>query len=137
VTRRSPRVLISAAIRVVAVLLASLVVVGGVFLLAYYLAPGRVNGKSLSYSLSDQAGSLATWGEGGCRRRAESRWRCFVPDSSGSGGSDYAVETDGNCWEARRLGPSGGGRAQPRAVDGCVRLRDNLRLRERGFDLLD
>ncbi len=96
---------------------------------AYFLLPVPVSERSLTNSIERETRSAALSSE--CSEIVDGRWRCHVNDSSGSGTSDYAVDTGFSCWHARRTADDAEV-PMPRRPDGCAKLRDFLGL----FDLL-
>ena len=83
-----------------ALIVGGALLIGGV--LAYQAVPsiGRVSGKALNRSVTEETGgSVASEGER-CVRHRENDWSCEVGDTAGSGGpASYRVAGEGRrCW---------------------------------------
>ncbi len=96
----------------------------------YFLVPlvGDLSGKSLAHSLAREAETSTEIEGRGCQSRVSRRWTCRIPD--GSATVTYRVRVrDRRCWTARRTSAGGGeGRAPPARLEGCVGLRDQVRV---------
>lgn len=115
-------------IRRLAFLLFILVVVAGAAAGVYYFVPlvGDLSNEALAHSVARE-GEALDGSESGrrCRRQGERRYSCRVPSRSGGGAVTYRVRLEGRrCWNARRTGARGEGRR----LEGCVGLRDQIRL---------
>jgi hypothetical protein len=113
-------------IAVVAVL-AALAIAVPVYLFAP--AVGDVSGEALQSSLIDEIEVYANGTDPRpCFRRGE-LWECETEDGD-SGVAGWYVARDGRCWRAMPIGdPRRSG--VPAWAEGCVRLRDQLRLGDR------
>lgn len=103
-----------------------------VFPLAYFFAPGFVNGRSLGYSVGGESGGGSAFDATICKRLPDEpgEWKCSVPDSSG-GGTGYRVQMRSwGCWDADRTFASGE-QTLPKHISGCVKLGDNFRISSR------
>ena len=99
---------------------------------AYPYAPafGLPSSKALNHSLTrDVGGWEAEIAD--CRITRGQIWACEVWDDEMSGLIDYRVTLEGDCWKARRISPGPGDPDLEAFAEGCVRLRDQLRLYER------
>ena len=117
--------LIVVVLLVLVVLVAALAVVGARFL------PAEVTADSLGYSLHREADS-PRGSSAECRARGAHEWRCRAVPSSGGERPIYRVSIgEGTCWTARIVDGGGGATPMPRRLEGCVRVRDQVRLFER------
>jgi hypothetical protein len=86
-------------------------------------AIGRVDDRTLAWSVADAVGTTSPYDGVPSCERAGSRWECTVGDAD-SGIAGYRVTMEGRrCWTARRMGRSPG---MPRTVRGCATLRQQL-----------
>ena len=97
----------------------------------YALAPaiGPVDRRDIAWSVTEEVGGAVPFtGIDRCRRRA-GELRCYVEDTSHSGGgATYAVRRRGRrCWSARKRSDETSGRPLPERAKGCVSLRQQLR----------
>ena len=97
-------------------------------MLAYYLAPApTLSGTSLAHSLTraadgDKLGALIP-----CERHDE-LWRCTIGHANGSDLADYRVDMHSSrCWRARLVLRHDEIEPMPARLEGCVRLRDQVR----------
>jgi hypothetical protein len=89
----------------------------------YLLLPVPVTETTLSRSIQRETGSAPLYSALSCVERRANRWRCSVPDSSGSGLAKYAVTAGDQCWHATLRNDDFEGR-MPVRPDGCATLRD-------------
>jgi hypothetical protein len=62
---------------------------------------------------------------GPCRKLEGSRWRCWVSDKQGSGGTSYRVTMRGHsCWSATKVGRANPEEPMARRARGCVEADD-------------
>jgi hypothetical protein len=89
----------------------------------YFLLPLPVTETILTQSLERETGSAGFYSSSSCTERGDKRWRCKVPDSSGSGLAEYAVTAGHRCWHATLRTEDVEG-PMPGRADGCATLRD-------------
>jgi hypothetical protein len=97
----------------------------------YLLAPavGDISGRALQSSLVDEIEVYANGTDPQpCFRQGE-LWECET-ENHDSGVASWHVAREGRCWRATLIGDPRHALAPP-AAEGCVRLRDQLRLGER------
>ena len=95
----------------------------------YLLVPmvGDLTEESLAHSVAREVEPEGDHDRASCQKRGRQRYVCRVPRGSERRAATYRVRmTDRRCWTARRA-PGGSGR---RAREGCVGLRDQLRLEQ-------
>jgi len=107
--------------------------------LAFLFLPsvGNISAPALSYSVTRELDAAVVFSSHGCRRTKAGHLRCYVEDDGGSGTVPYRVTMGGRCWDAKRLPGYKGGEGSREHGAGCVRLRDQLRIGERLWDLLE
>lgn len=114
----------------VGVLLVVAIAAVGIYL--FVPSVGEVSNEAIAHSAAREAGADAGKGPKSCKPSPGEgkRRRCVVRAESGRGRASYVLVFEGDrCWEARRAGARGkGGASLPRRLDGCVALRDQLRL---------
>ena len=100
---------------------------------------GEPSPKAMSYSVSRVTDGELPPSVKRCTREDDQRpWRCWVDDPRESTPALYWVWMDGRrCWKARspmivRQGARAG--SLPASAEGCVGLRDQVRVVERLFD---
>jgi hypothetical protein len=109
---------------------------------AEVLLPGYVTGKSLGYSVAEEAGGLTALGSThlpSCRHmKGPERWICTIDDPQGSSTTQYEVhQSHGSCWDGDLAGSlRGDGIVWPEQISGCVKLGDDIRLSRRFVDAL-
>jgi hypothetical protein len=95
------------------------VILVGVVIARESQPPPELTAARVASSLMDEIGSAGLEEEGACARLRQGRWRCDVPDTSGSGAAVYVVTaTSRSCWEARRTKLYG--ERAPRTASGCL-----------------
>lgn len=100
----------------------------------YFFVPsvGDVSNEAIAHSAAREAGAESGENLKACKPSPGEgkRRRCTVRPDSGSGMASYVLVFEGDrCWDARRAGARGkAGAALPRRLDGCVKLRDQIRL---------
>ena len=102
--------------------------------LVFFFAPavGSVDARTLSISVTRQAGGggpLIDDGPDPCLHVRAEVWRCYVADTAGSGGGAfYRVAFHGRCYDAVKVDRETDGDPLPSRLAKCVQLRDQLDL---------
>ena len=113
-------------------MLGALALIGVLFVVANFVVPGSVNGKSLSHSIFDEMRFTTEWNGRECVQQGDSEWSCEVGAADEPGSYTYSVAVDGKCWDAklshRPTGVKLTTTQQPKQIAGCVKLDDNLRV---------
>lgn len=113
------------AVRAVVQVLLLAIVVGAALLHAPPI--GAVTAGTLQHSLAREAGGET--GHGGiCERQRAGVWQCTVAAPGAGGITSYQLVRRGRrCWDATAVGV-GSSPDLPRAVSGCAKLRDQVRI---------
>ena len=102
-----------------------------VAVVASWFVPGVATGSALVASVDRAYGSTFT----GCTSEVDGRRTCTVTGDKGSASDHVEVERRGRCWKARRVFVGGSRPPAPARSEGCILLRDNIRLLERALFL--
>ena len=101
--------------------------------LVYFLAPATsFSPEALAHAVAVAAGEESVTVDP-CKRRGEAAWTCTLYTNRGSGLAIYDVEMEGRrCWHGRKTPespeiPRGAGQPSPTEIDGCLKIRNQLR----------
>ncbi len=107
-------------------LLVLLIFLAVTFVGVYLLVPlvGDLSSNSLAHSVAREVETKGGLKKASCRKQTEENFTCRVPGGSGRSAATYRVRMeDRRCYTARRTQGQG-----PRRAEGCVGLRDQLRV---------
>lgn len=111
------------------IIVVTLVAVALVATGVYFFVPATGFSSGTLHSSVAREADRGTWPTG-CERHAKGGWSCWVT-TNGSDEIIYRVEMDGSrCWHGRRVW-GGGADPPPKELDGCIKLRDQIRLFDR------